>query len=466
MGNCTSDKEKDEDDNADGYEYHPHIGALRGPAISTFEIPPNELEFGGDLLMAPNYPSTNVGNNNKIPISSDKGSINKSDKRKHSNSSVEDFPMSTAANAPSTAIKVFGSNEAGQLGLNDVDEVPIPYDLKDLAGVPVANIICGSWHTVVLDHQNCLYAFGEGRRGQLGFGMRKSIRLPAIVPFFKSKRPRHVCCGEEYTIVACDDGVYSFGIGEDGQLGLGDTEDRTSPTKITSIKNPQQVDFIVSGTHHNLLFYQGKLYCFGWNRCGQLMTGDTRNRTTLTEVKFFSDLNVKAAACGVQHSVVLCLTSIYVAGGNQYGQLGTGNTTHSCVPIKLAIFDGIHIKGVSCWYHTVIWCESGTCYSFGEGAHYKLGHNSTTNVLSPTPIPAFEDKCILRVICGAEHTAVFCIDGIYVWGNPSPKLGHGSIETVCRPEQSKLTSLQGKRIIDFDLGIDHTAVVVEEMRTN
>eukprot|EP01060_Flectonema_neradi_P036394 TRINITY_DN6987_c0_g1_i1.p1 TRINITY_DN6987_c0_g1~~TRINITY_DN6987_c0_g1_i1.p1 ORF type:complete len:461 (+),score=46.02 TRINITY_DN6987_c0_g1_i1:48-1430(+) len=459
MGNCTSDKGDEDSEKGDGAEFHPNNGAmLRGPAIGNGEVPPNELEFGGDMLT---YPPTHVP---VTPGGGEKPVASNRRKRSTASSSVEAFPMSSAVNTPSTVIKVFGSNESGQLGLDNVDEVPIPYDLKDLAGVPVSNIICGSWHTVVLDHQNCLYAFGEGRRGQLGFGMRKSIKVPAVVPFFKSKRPRHVSCGEEYTIVACDDGVYSFGIGEDGQLGLGDTEDRTLPTRISFIEDPKQVDFIVSGTHHNLLFYKGKLFCFGWNRCGQLMTGDTRNRLSLTEVKFFSDLNVKAAACGVQHTVVLCLNSVYVAGGNQYGQLGTGNTSHSCVPIKLPIFDGVCVKGVSCWYHTVIWCDTGSCYSFGEGAHYKLGNNSTKNILTPTAISAFEDRCILRVICGSEHTLVFCIDGMYIWGNPSPKLGHGSIDTVFRPERSKLTALHGKRIIDFDLGIDHTAVVVEEMR--
>ncbi|KAJ9461914.1 Ultraviolet-B receptor UVR8 [Diplonema papillatum] len=369
----------------------------------------------------------------------------------------EDFPGSRPT---ATYVKSFGCNDQGQLGLT-VHHASTPTVIQSISSTSFVNVVCGSWHTILLDAHNNIHVFGEGRDGQLGLGPLTVQVAPVINPFFRRKVARHIGCGERFTVIACEDGAYAFGTGDDGQLGLGGATAVAMPERIPFFEQPRDIGFIACGTHHVAVFYRGNIYTYGWNGAGQLMLGDTENRTTPTLVPFFANRNVRSAACGVQHTVVLCLDAVYVCGGNTYGQLGLGHRTHPQIrPVAMPFQDVASIRGVSAWYHTVFCTEFGV-YTCGEAAFGKLGTGDEADSLTPQPVPGFSNKHALRAVAGSEHTAVFCVDGMYTFGKPSRKLGHGSHVPDRPPAESRILTLLDQRIIDFDVGIDHSVVIVE-----
>ena len=91
--------------------------------------------------------------------------------------------------------------------------------------------------------------------------------------------------------------LYSFGRNYYGQLGLGDTTDRTSPTKVGT----DTWTAIATGYYHSLAINSdGYLYSFGLNNYGQLGLGNTSNRSSPTKV---GTDTWTAVAAGYYHSL-------------------------------------------------------------------------------------------------------------------------------------------------------------------
>jgi alpha-tubulin suppressor-like RCC1 family protein len=61
----------------------------------------------------------------------------------------------------------FGHNVHGQLGLGDTIQRNTP---TQLIGVKTKNISCGNNHTIVIDLNNNLLGFGNNEEGTLGLG--------------------------------------------------------------------------------------------------------------------------------------------------------------------------------------------------------------------------------------------------------------------------------------------------------
>ena len=123
-----------------------------------------------------------------------------------------------------------------------------------------------------------------------------------------------VAAGYYHSLALTDSGeVYSWGDNEYGQLGLGDTTDRTSPKKVTqNVNDGSKVVFadVKSSNGFSIgLSTQGDLYTWGENNFGQLGLGTSGTGTymslpqkvTVSGVKF-TDIS---AGAGGFHSLAL-----------------------------------------------------------------------------------------------------------------------------------------------------------------
>jgi hypothetical protein len=130
----------------------------------------------------------------------------------------------------------WGCGRRGQLGLGDKEPRCVPTPLDTLAR-KVAQVAAGAFHTLLLLTAGTMYACGSGK--QLGLGVYTGsgdTAVPTLVAHLAKRRMRAVASGAVFSMAVSNEGeVFAWGIGRDGQLGLGDRRDRLVPTLVSSL---------------------------------------------------------------------------------------------------------------------------------------------------------------------------------------------------------------------------------------
>lgn len=221
--------------------------------------------------------------------------------------------------------------------------------------VKCAQVACGRYHTVVLDRNGQVYAWGGLKSGETGTGNKRNTPDPTLVSALADKKIIQIATGQDFTLFLTNTGdVYACGAGDQGQTGHGAMKKRytVTPEKIRQISN---VSRIAAGQFHAIACTKdGKVYSWGLNREGQLGHGDTQNRTTPSEIVDLdsSSLNVVDVAAGGGHSACLVENrsnknrELYVFGRGRQGQIGRANNTESVAayrsnPVQVDFFDDV-----------------------------------------------------------------------------------------------------------------------------
>ena len=242
----------------------------------------------------------------------------------------------------------------------------------------------------------------------------------------------------EHSLILKNDGtLWGTGYNTYGQLGLGNTTNRNTFTQITT--NVDDIKEIYCGSYHTLILKNdGTLWGCGYNKYGQLGLGDNTNRTTFTQVTTNTD-NIKSVCCGYYHTFILKNDgTLWVCGGNDYGQLGLGDTTDRNIFTQIAIND---IKKIYCGghQHTFILKNDGTLWSVGRNNCGQLGLGDINNRTTFTQITTNIDN-IKEFYCGAHHAFILKNDGT-LWGTGRNDYGHlGLKDTKYRTTFTKITT--------------------------
>jgi alpha-tubulin suppressor-like RCC1 family protein len=266
----------------------------------------------------------------------------------------------------------WGFNSEGQLGLDEEEyrTTPTPVVPK----LTFSAIAAGLHHSLALDNKGKLYAWGDNYNGQLGLGdsgYGKNINIPTLI---KSELTfRTIAAGEYHTLALNTKGkLYAWGANDFGQLGLGDSEDGKNRTIPTPVAPELTFRTIAAGSDRSLaLDNKGKLYAWGSNDDGQLGLGDGVNRTIPTPV--VSELTFRTIAAGAFHSLALDNRGkLYSWGENNYGQLGLGDRVNRTIPTPVA--PELTFKTIAAGhFHTLALDNRGKLYAWGWNGHGQLG---------------------------------------------------------------------------------------------
>ncbi|MDR1529056.1 MAG: hypothetical protein LBS40_01335 [Burkholderiales bacterium] len=179
----------------------------------------------------------------------------------------------------------WGSNDYGQLGDGTTTDRlrPVPVDLAPLEGSAVVVISAGMGHTVALDDQGRLWAWGLNNYGQLGDGTFTYRSRPVLVDLasLEGSAVVAVSTGGSYHTVALDDQgrLWAWGENDYGQLGDGTTttvnRSRPAPVDLAPLAGSVVVAIAISYTHTVVRDDQGRLWAWGSNSSGQLGDGTT-----------------------------------------------------------------------------------------------------------------------------------------------------------------------------------------------
>ena len=283
-----------------------------------------------------------------------------------------------------------GNNQYGQLGLGDTTNRTTFTQVTTNAD-DIKSVYCNWDCTLILENDSTLWSTGKNNVGQLGLGniTNKTIFTQVTT---NTDDIKQVYCGGHHTIMLKNDGtLWGCGQNTNGQLGLGDTTNRTTFTKITT--NTNDIKSVYCGNCHTfILKNDGTLWGCGRNLYGQLDLGDTTDRTTFTEITTNTD-GIKSVYCATDHTFILKNDgTLWSCGRNAEGQLGLGDTTDRYTFTEITTNTG-DIKQVYCGgYYTLILKNDGTLWGCGRNDYGQLGLGDTTNRATFTQVTTNADN--------------------------------------------------------------------------
>ncbi len=202
--------------------------------------------------------------------------------------------------------------------------------------------------------------------------------------------------------IAADGNVYSWGHNAAGNLGHGDTASKYVATRIEYFftNSINIVDVICSPNNYHGFGYSctyfisdtGDVYATGYNGQGNLGLGDAINRTTPEKIPELSGIT-KLVCSGLPHFcyAIDSNNDLWVWGYNANGQLGMGDTTQRNSPVNHPTQDNVaDIKcaagyttagaGGNGWGATLD--TSGVIWTVGSNNYGQLGHGNLTQLTS------------------------------------------------------------------------------------
>ena len=151
-------------------------------------------------------------------------------------------PAARAASSR-TVVLSWGSNTAGQLGLGDYLTRVMPAPVDALAQTTVLALVCGSRTTLALDKEGRVFSWGKGEDGQLGLGERGTVVKPRLVTALLRHPVALLACRGAHVLALDTTGqVWAWGRNDDGQLGVsrgvGDDRERMARPQRVQARVP------------------------------------------------------------------------------------------------------------------------------------------------------------------------------------------------------------------------------------
>ncbi|TVU16014.1 hypothetical protein EJB05_39560 [Eragrostis curvula] len=226
-------------------------------------------------------------------------------------------PWHTAIIASSGQLFTYGDGTFGVLGHGDTQAVARPKEVESLKGLRVKCVACGPWHTAAIvevassfksDNPSKLFTWGDADRGKLGHADKKMKHVPTCVDSLKDYDFIQVTCGTALTVALTNIGVvFTMGSSMHGQLGNPQTDGKNICT-VEGLLKTEIVRHISSGSSHvAALTAKGKVFTWGKGTSGQLGIGDYDNRSSPTLVEALEGRHVESIACGYNFTSAICL---------------------------------------------------------------------------------------------------------------------------------------------------------------
>ncbi|MFC1746116.1 Ig-like domain-containing protein [Candidatus Riflebacteria bacterium] len=254
----------------------------------------------------------------------------------------------------SGTVWAFGLNDSGQLGDDSNSNRKLPVRLEQNGGAnftdSIIAISAGYAHSLILESDKTVWAFGNNSYGQLGANGTTNQDHPENIGGITSITG--ISAGGLHSLALKSDGtVYSWGQNFHGQLGRGTastTLQYLTPGQVTNSSMGSNIGAISAGSFQSsALNTDGTVWCFGQNlgtsNIGKLGLGNVASTTAPTQMKGVGGSGVlgsiMAVSGGGSHTVLLRDSSftVFGTGLNDKGQLGDSTTTSTDSPVQITI---------------------------------------------------------------------------------------------------------------------------------
>ena len=242
----------------------------------------------------------------------------------------------------------WGSNGAGGLGLGDVTNRSSPVQVGALT---TWSVVSARTHVLGIKTDGTLWAWGRNNQGALGLGDTISRSSPVQVGT-ETNWASVTSIFEASFAVKTDGTLWSWGSNISGVLGLGNTTNRSSPVQVGALTTWSSkiagsgIPNSTSATQHVLAIKtDGTLWSWGLGNYGCLGLGNTTNRSSPVQVGALTTWDVCSAGSNNQFgrgfsAAIKTNGTLWTWGDNQGyygnpGQLGLGDTISRSSPVQV-----------------------------------------------------------------------------------------------------------------------------------
>ncbi|OXU31335.1 hypothetical protein TSAR_012680, partial [Trichomalopsis sarcophagae] len=361
------------------------------------------------------------------------------------------------------AVYVWGLNDKDQLGGLKGSKIKLPVHSEVLSKLKPIHIAGGSKTLFVVSQEGKLYACGEGTNGRLGLGDNNNVGEPKPIPFLSQYIIKKVAVhsGGKHALALTQDGkVFSWGEGEDGKLGHGNRVSLDKPRLIEALKSKRIRDIACGSGHSAAIASNGELYTWGLGEYGRLGHGDTTTHLKPKLVEALVGQRVIQVACGSRDAQTMALTedgSVYSWGDGDFGKLGRGGSDGCYSPLPVDRLNGLGVVQVECGAQfSLALTKYGEVWTWGKGDYFRLGHGNDHHVRRPTLVEGLRGKKVVHVAVGALHClAVTDAGQVYAWGdNDHGQQGNGS--TMVNRKPSLVHNLEDAKVNRVACGSSHS----------
>ncbi|KAJ3210970.1 Regulator of chromosome condensation [Clydaea vesicula] len=386
---------------------------------------------------------------------------------------VEGFPLPNLLNEEIGDVFVVGSGDCDQLGLGeDVREKEKFGKLAYFDDKDIVKVVAGGMHTVAISKQGKLYSWGCNDEKALGRAGEQDVPLP--ITALEHETIVQVCCGDNCTAALTADGrVYNWGsfrssTGSFGIKGGIMEKDGIRVTNPLLVKDLNHIKFIAAGSNHLVAIgHDGKIYTWGIGEQGQLgrkilqrfeYNASLTPRVINFKPKGKSSKFIKAYAGSFHTFFVHESEEVYACGLDNYGQLGLAKTSYEVnhTPEKVeGDFNGVNFISAG-EHHSLLLDNEGKIFSFGRGDSGQLGHDDEKDknfpeLLNNIPLAS-------QITCGSNFSLAITADqsagdNLYGWG-------YGEMGQLANGGQDETTpaniKVGGRVVIGITAGGQHT----------
>jgi alpha-tubulin suppressor-like RCC1 family protein len=254
-------------------------------------------------------------------------------------------------------------------------------------------IATGWGWAMAIRQDGTLWGWGANDYGQLGLGFATGARtlVPTQVGNFNTWAEVQV--GDSHTVARRTDGtIWTWGYNGYGNLGLGDTTNRSVPTQIqnASLTTAGPVTAVAAGNQHTLAIRAASstdssttLWSWGYNGYGNLGVGDTSNRNSPVQVGVLTGWT--AIAAEGERSIGIQAGNVWGWGVNTNGELGDATLVNKTTPVREATLASTWVKIATGENTTYAINSAGALYAWGYNNVGQLGIGQCCTA-STTPV--------------------------------------------------------------------------------
>ncbi|CAH1787997.1 unnamed protein product [Owenia fusiformis] len=189
--------------------------------------------------------------------------------------------------------------------------------------------------------------------------------------------------GDHVIVVTMERMVFTWGEGSKGQLGHGSLESSDMPQMVEALKGKSITKACCGDGFSVFASDNGIVMTCGDGTLGCLGHGDWCSTSRPRLIEALLSVDVVAVSCGPQHVVVVGSNGeIYSWGKGAHGRLGLGNEEDYCTPMEVTLSEPVFVREVRCGIDgTMFLTDVGSVLACGNNEYNKLGLNQRQGFL-------------------------------------------------------------------------------------